>query len=476
MKQPPVVTQGRKKELFMRYGTYIITIFATLAYTLGAYAGAGSSGGGDASGDRIPTIESWFDGGSSDISRDLVNIATFINAFSSTGQISTEVKDLISKGLIDDIKLGQYDLKSICLDENGVERSASTPKVDLYTNPNQPRPHICINERKLAAENASRDEVVALMFHEHARHFGLDDTVNDDFYPIAAMILKGLSTGLDVAASEFTRNIHSYNLLNGSVAFNKVSDSRFAVVTTDINTKYRVNEFLKCGGVTGTVGPQNSKIKANVPYPVVNNFPYPIFSFIQLKTSGSALFGMNFKSCSVLLGIESNGQTVTLPEPLHLSYYLSGSSGAFNSAALTVYSTDLTDPTMPGAPSSASQPSAPISGPTAGGDKSLLTISLNDPNGQFKFIKRLGIYYVDGDNVRIPIDVSKGTVQIQVPKAKQPWLQYALGAETQIDSVRLLISVDNFNTGTSLDTTCSQSGLGQPCFNSGFEQLYQTSD
>src|ERR1700733_1719589 len=127
----------------------ILLILLTMS-SLGL-CGASGKGGGDASSDRILQIESWFNGGDADITPDLVNISTLIQTFAPEGKISAQLKYLITKGLLDDIKQGTYDLKNYCseiVDGKEVEKSASTLKVDLSANPNQPRPSICVNERK----------------------------------------------------------------------------------------------------------------------------------------------------------------------------------------------------------------------------------------------------------------------------------------------------------------------------------------
>lgn len=150
----------------------------------------GTRGGGDAESARIREIVRIFDGKHEDLTEMLVRIAGNVAKTAPMGEVSAQIDLLVQKGLIQDFKNATYDLEQKCVDETGTEKSASTTKVDLSENPNQPSPSICINVRKLAEEAASYQDIVGLLFHEHSRHFGMEDSSNLDLHPIADFVTE----------------------------------------------------------------------------------------------------------------------------------------------------------------------------------------------------------------------------------------------------------------------------------------------
>jgi hypothetical protein len=172
-------------------------IFAALLMVspLCAFAeGSSARGGGNTGSSRIREISEWIDGTSSkgDIKSTLIQIAQNAVKAGSLGTDHwsqlTQLQTLVSKGLIEDIQKAEYQKSKKCVDESGVEKSASTLKVNLIANPDQPHPAVCINMPKLAADNTSYEELVGLLFHEHARHFGIEDTDDDGYQPFSDFI------------------------------------------------------------------------------------------------------------------------------------------------------------------------------------------------------------------------------------------------------------------------------------------------
>jgi hypothetical protein len=166
-----------------------ILLASPLSYG-GDVRGADGSGGGDALSPRIREVRSWLKDDSKAIKAELLRIGQVIQFFDAQGKSTALIKDLISKGLLEDIQAASYEFKSKCMDEDGAEHAASTLKTDLSLNPNQPHPAICINIKKLALEHATREEVIGLLFHEHSRHFGQEDTDEAGFHPIADFITE----------------------------------------------------------------------------------------------------------------------------------------------------------------------------------------------------------------------------------------------------------------------------------------------
>lgn len=181
------------RHLVISFSFFALT-FSTGIFSQSFAAGGTSSGGGNGSSDRMRTIIKWIDGTSRQepIKAVLVRIAE--NAVKA-GNLSSEhfsqlalLQDLVAKGLLNDIQQTEYQKLKKCVDDTGTEKSASTLKVDLSTNPEQAHPAVCINLPKLAADNTSYAELVGLLFHEHARHFGIEDTDDSGYQPFSDFV------------------------------------------------------------------------------------------------------------------------------------------------------------------------------------------------------------------------------------------------------------------------------------------------
>lgn len=176
-----------KYELFKSV-TIAVSLFASLSSH--ADAGSGARGGGDAYSDNIAEIAKWIGPSGSAIRPLLTQIVSNVVKFAPQGVASGQVRAMYDAGLLADIAQAPYELKPMCVDEQGIEKDASTLKVDLGREPNQPRPAICINMPKLARQGVMLKQLVALLLHEHARHFGLEDTNSFGAHPIAAFVIK----------------------------------------------------------------------------------------------------------------------------------------------------------------------------------------------------------------------------------------------------------------------------------------------
>ena len=70
--------------------------------------------------------------------------------------------------LIEDIQKSPYELEEICRDERGSRKGLSTINGAKASK-------ICFDSTLLANEGTSLDQLVGLAFHDHARHFEVDD-------------------------------------------------------------------------------------------------------------------------------------------------------------------------------------------------------------------------------------------------------------------------------------------------------------
>ena len=153
-----------------------------------AFAGNEGSGGGDANSTEIRKILTMFKNDGKDIRGELTQIFKNVVKFDPAGKTTELIHGLVDRGILEDFKEAPYVLKPSCVDELGIERSATTLKVDLSGEASPERPEICINIRRLAQEKASRASVVGLLVHEHARHFGEEDTNEFGIHPLAEFI------------------------------------------------------------------------------------------------------------------------------------------------------------------------------------------------------------------------------------------------------------------------------------------------
>ena len=183
--------------------------------------GTGTEGGGDSLSTRIRKIRKFFNEGVRDR---LLNIATIFKTFEAQGEMSLQLKLLVEKGLLEDIEKVEYKLEPECYDDKGILRSASTKRIDLGSKPNQTRPPICVNYNKLAIENANWSEILGLMFHEHARHFNVEDTI-DGYHPIADYITKIHEDGANFIGASLREDTPPYKILSKTTAF-KTSKSK----------------------------------------------------------------------------------------------------------------------------------------------------------------------------------------------------------------------------------------------------------
>jgi hypothetical protein len=117
----------------------------------------------------------------------------FTSQYYANNPLSTQIKYLYESGIIQDIKAAKYMIKPTCIDSNGVERAATTLKVNLnLEKPEFESPEICLNVRMLS-QIGNTTELAALLLHEHARHYGLEDTEPETgIHPLSEFYVKSL--------------------------------------------------------------------------------------------------------------------------------------------------------------------------------------------------------------------------------------------------------------------------------------------
>jgi hypothetical protein len=209
--------------------------------------GGGGTGGGDANSKRIRAIKAFFAQDAVKIRQDLAHIAANVAKFSpAPGEISAQIVDLFQKGITEDFANAKYTLQAYCADEKGIERSASTLKVDLSKNPNQPRPDICVNMRRMSIENPDYPSIVGLLFHEHARHYGIEDVDSLDLNPIADFVTEHFSELTD-------KTLNAGESLDGMVVRSLYSWSPLEEVVVE-STKESFDGSVVVDEATGNCG------------------------------------------------------------------------------------------------------------------------------------------------------------------------------------------------------------------------------
>ena len=205
------------KSFQIHFAAGLVTLLTAHSITFAAGAGGGvGTGGGDSASDRLRVIRRLFEhrplplSNEKHINVELENILITMDRFSTQGKLHAQIKDILKKGLIEDIEKSEINLSSDCRDEFNIERSASTLKVNISNQANVGHPDICVNTRKLAAENASFAEILGLLLHEHARHFGLEDTTDGDFHPLADFIAEKYDGGLSDIAQDLGTDAGMY--------------------------------------------------------------------------------------------------------------------------------------------------------------------------------------------------------------------------------------------------------------------------
>jgi hypothetical protein len=157
-------------------------IGVTLTSPAFAERGGASTGGGNSNTGRLRDIEDIFGEDGVTMRNYLKNFAYVISQYQGQGKTSTLLQDLISKGLLEDIEKSQYVFSKKCTeDDDNEEKDASTHRGERNAS-------ICINVPKLALENASKNEIIGLMMHEHVRHFGIEDTTEAGVHPVAVFV------------------------------------------------------------------------------------------------------------------------------------------------------------------------------------------------------------------------------------------------------------------------------------------------
>lgn len=161
-----------------------------------AEKGGADPSGGDAAGLRGEALveliglgKDIYEGTNVRIKRKVKNVLAMNYVHPIPGEVGTLLQTLIDQGLLQDVDEAKYVLSDYC-HENGIEKSSHTLLIDRRKDKNLPAPDICINIRKLAAEDAKENEIVGLLIHEHIRHLGQEDTNRLKIHPSLVAIAK----------------------------------------------------------------------------------------------------------------------------------------------------------------------------------------------------------------------------------------------------------------------------------------------
>lgn len=228
----------RSKKVMKNTLTILLLIWAFTAN-----AGQEGGGGGDSNSRENRLIRSYFNNNAEMIRKDLIAIFANVKKFTPVGNTSALMHDLISRGVLEDIKRTTYSLQIVCYDENGIERSASTKKVDISNDLHGISPDICVNVRKLAMEKATYQSIVGLLVHEHSRHFGEDDTDEFGLHPLADYVTEKYSSLVNIHISKAVA-------LDGFVLPVQVTEENLRIIKV-LSTQRDVKVDLVVDDITG---------------------------------------------------------------------------------------------------------------------------------------------------------------------------------------------------------------------------------
>ena len=192
----------------MRFKLRTLLIVLALTCTSGAWAGNGEPssnggrGGGDSLSKKIRLLWEQIGADGKNIRPVLLEWLKNFRKIESQGKTPALLRSLLQRGLEQDIQLGGAPYVILGFEESQDMVDPSSP-AQCWVGPSAepastltmnidleggPRPAICIDLRRLAEDGTQTESLVGLLMHEHARHFGQDDTVNTVYHPIADFV------------------------------------------------------------------------------------------------------------------------------------------------------------------------------------------------------------------------------------------------------------------------------------------------
>ena len=143
------------------------------------------TGGGNIGSSQMMNFIKYQLGGKPEKSRNFLIKKTLIDAIKTVvsvppqdpigNALAQDIRKMVQDGLLENIEATVYRPSAKC-ELKGIEKSATTEKINLFQNPKVALPEICLNIPKLISESASKAELVGLLLHEHSRHYGHEDT------------------------------------------------------------------------------------------------------------------------------------------------------------------------------------------------------------------------------------------------------------------------------------------------------------
>ena len=285
--------------------------------SLNTFAGQ-DRGGGDVNSSEIRGIKNMFSNSGEAMRLELIKVFENVKKFTSQGKTSSQISDLIARGILEDFKHAPYVLRTACFDENGIERSASTSKVDLSNQSTPVRPEICINVRKLALEKANRANIIGLLAHEHSRHFGEEDTDELGLHPLAEFVT--------VKHEYLTDSVLSSGQPLGGIVMSKNLKSKRVILFRDVNYSGGIKLVIddlgnNCRGFRAILG-ERIRMKLSVgSHLEINNkefeyedkFGFTLVKFYLdpnlLESSPIGAVGAVNRNCKFSYHFELNGQS-----------------------------------------------------------------------------------------------------------------------------------------------------------------------
>jgi hypothetical protein len=249
----------------------------------------------------------------------LVGLLTGFSRIKIAGNTPKIIESIAARGLKEDILNTRYDLLDTCV-VDGAEKSAATQVTDVDV-PGTPRPPICINLAKLAAEKASAQDIAGLLMHEHARHFGQEDTEYGIYHPIGAFFAANYARLLELADAlplkngmavkvfkdrSFTAKVRLYSSTPGEFVVEAAQAEGSGCPLVEIETRTYENGSVE---ELGNLVPRK-------PYSVT---PTSILDFSQGNEGWYLWRHLTSKSCVLALSASGPSGTAKVPFKLPLT-------------------------------------------------------------------------------------------------------------------------------------------------------------
>jgi hypothetical protein len=184
----------------------------------------------------------------SKVGKHLLHFIWFVSKYDVNTPLTNQIKYLNNSGIFKDIIAAKYVIRPTCIDSDGIERAATTQKVNLnLEKPDFETPEICLNVRMLY-QISNTAELAALILHEHARHYGLEDTILDTgIHPLSEFYVNNIDQILKYYPGRSVSFFNNFILIDTSTFLKTPTSTRLnlTIEKLDGDCKYLTGQFKK---------------------------------------------------------------------------------------------------------------------------------------------------------------------------------------------------------------------------------------